>query len=299
MSVNEKMTAIADTIRNVTGGTEALTLDDMASGVNNVYDKGYKNGVTAGYTKGKADGIYTGKQQGIAEGIEEGRALEHSDFWDAYQLNGVRTNYYRAFGNHNSSSLSWGWNEVTFRPKYDIKPSAMQQGFVYLDVGDLDALLKECGVVFDTQNCTAFQQAFQNARITVFPTLHLKECTDLGSVFANCPNLHTVRKIIFESGAKISFASLFTNCTRLANIDEIEGSIEHNISFSSSPLTGETMKRIILHLKDYSTDAPFTYTLTLKDSCKTALQADTETVKFNGEDYTYFELITAKGWNLA
>ena len=34
MSVNEKMTAIADAIRSKTGGTAALTLDDMASDIN-------------------------------------------------------------------------------------------------------------------------------------------------------------------------------------------------------------------------------------------------------------------------
>lgn len=42
MSVNEKMMAIADNIRDKTGGTEALTLDDMASGVNEVYQAGKK-----------------------------------------------------------------------------------------------------------------------------------------------------------------------------------------------------------------------------------------------------------------
>jgi hypothetical protein len=40
MSVNEKMTAIADNIRSKTGSTEALTLDDMASGVNEVFEAG-------------------------------------------------------------------------------------------------------------------------------------------------------------------------------------------------------------------------------------------------------------------
>lgn len=40
MSVNEKMTAIADAIRDKTGGSEALTLDDMESGINEVYKAG-------------------------------------------------------------------------------------------------------------------------------------------------------------------------------------------------------------------------------------------------------------------
>ncbi len=40
MSVNEKMTAIADAIRDKTGGTDALTLDDMAQAIPDVYDAG-------------------------------------------------------------------------------------------------------------------------------------------------------------------------------------------------------------------------------------------------------------------
>lgn len=40
MSVHEKMTAIADAIRDKTGGTDALTLDDMAENVPKVYEAG-------------------------------------------------------------------------------------------------------------------------------------------------------------------------------------------------------------------------------------------------------------------
>ncbi len=54
MSVNEKMTAIADNIRSKTGGTESLNLDDMASGVNEVY--------------------------------EAGKKAEYNEFWDKYNL---------------------------------------------------------------------------------------------------------------------------------------------------------------------------------------------------------------------
>lgn len=40
MSVNEKMTAIADAIRDKTGGTEALTLDGMTESIPAVFDAG-------------------------------------------------------------------------------------------------------------------------------------------------------------------------------------------------------------------------------------------------------------------
>ena len=43
MGINEKMTAIADNIRSKTGETKALTLDDMASGINDVFEAGKKS----------------------------------------------------------------------------------------------------------------------------------------------------------------------------------------------------------------------------------------------------------------
>ena len=81
MSVNEKMTAIADAIREKTGGTEKLSLGDMADGVGQVYNAG--------------------------------KQTEYDCFWDAYQDNGNRTNYAYGFSGA-------GWTDETFKPKYPI-----------------------------------------------------------------------------------------------------------------------------------------------------------------------------------
>ena len=64
-TVNDKMTAIADAIRERTGETEPLTLDDMATDIPKVYEKG--------------------------------KQAERDEFWDAYQENGKRTQYNFAF----------------------------------------------------------------------------------------------------------------------------------------------------------------------------------------------------------
>ena len=61
MSVNEKMTAIADAIRSKTGGTDKLGLDAMASSIGDVYDKG------------------------------------RDSFWEDYQQSGNRVDYRYAF----------------------------------------------------------------------------------------------------------------------------------------------------------------------------------------------------------
>ena len=81
MSVNEKMTAIADAIRERTGGTDALTLDDMARDVLKVYDSG--------------------------------KQAERDKFWEIYQEKGKRTQYNFAFAGK-------GWTDEIFHPKYTI-----------------------------------------------------------------------------------------------------------------------------------------------------------------------------------
>ena len=54
MSVNEKMTTIANAIREKTGETKALNLDDIANGINNVYEIGKSEGAseTVAYEEG-------------------------------------------------------------------------------------------------------------------------------------------------------------------------------------------------------------------------------------------------------
>lgn len=88
MSVNEKMTAIADAIRDKTGGTEKLGLDAMAAGVGEVY----------------------------TAGIEQGKQAEYDILWDNLQLNGRRTHYAYAFA-------YTGWNDAIYNPKYPIAPT--------------------------------------------------------------------------------------------------------------------------------------------------------------------------------
>lgn len=83
MSVNEKMTAIADAIREKTGKTDKLNLDAMALGVHEAYESGQK--------------------------------AEYDRFWDAFQANGTRTDYQHAFRS--------GWTNDIFNPKYPLRPT--------------------------------------------------------------------------------------------------------------------------------------------------------------------------------
>lgn len=105
MSVNEKMTAIADSIRGYTTITKPLSLDEMPSGINDVYNSGY----SVGYILGNQAGYDIGK----AQGIEEGKQAERDDFWEVFQKGGIAANYLYGFAYNR-------FNDNNYFPKYDI-----------------------------------------------------------------------------------------------------------------------------------------------------------------------------------
>jgi hypothetical protein len=263
MSVKEKMTAIADNIRSKTGGTEALTLDDMVSGVNEVY--------------------------------EAGKTKERSDFWDDYLSfpQGYNLLYWFAGG---------GWKKSNFKPTKDFY--VCSQMFYCHNYGngenayDLATHLEELGVkithVFNTR------EAFYSSRFTRIPELN---CTDISQnattyrTFYECAYLTTIDKIIIDNDGSRLFENSFYKCNQLKNIT-FEGVIGQTISFSSSPLSVESMVSVITHLKNYTgTQESGNYTLTLKDSCKTLMAQQGAIAELGGK--TYDAYIADIGWNLA
>ena len=57
-TINEKMTAIANAIRTKTGKTDTLTLDEMASGLNGIPEKGSADLTASGATVSVPAGNY-------------------------------------------------------------------------------------------------------------------------------------------------------------------------------------------------------------------------------------------------
>lgn len=265
MKFNEKMTVIADNIRSKTGGTEALSLDGMASGVNEVYDKG--------------------------------RTDEWSDFWDAFQLNGTRTDYIRTF--------SGAFNNETFKPKYDFKPTGNCEYMFYnvQIVGNFKGLLENCGVVLDTSKAYSVLGLFNNAwKITHLPEISFESATTSDSriqgAFMGCYDLVSIDKVIYPTDVYRQTTNTFQSCRSLTHL-RIGGVIGNNFNVSWSPLDVESVKDVILHLKDYSTDTENKgkYTLTLSDTSKTAMSELGTIPELNNK--TYDAYLTDIGWNLA
>ena len=106
-------------------------------------------------------------KQDIDEVYEAGKHKEWSDFWDAFQQKGKRTDYYYAFTGPSPSAT--GWNDVTFKPKYDIRPTNFDRGLRYSQITDLESILEELKNIFNTAKACVcskliFKETFCNKK---------------------------------------------------------------------------------------------------------------------------------------
>ncbi len=237
MSVSEKMTAIADAIREKTGGTEKIGLDGIAEGVNEVHDVG----------------------------IEEGKQAQYDEFWDSFQANGSR-----AFGN-----LFYGsaWNDITFKPKHSMRSaSAANSMFQNSTITDLQGILDRQSVTFDFSRCGSFANFLQNSTISHIGVVSTIGSSGLSNIFYLAKSLETVDLLILKSDGSQGFSSgAFQDCIALANI-AIEGVIGQNIDIHWSPLTKDSITSIVNALSTTATGK----TLTFKKSAVEAVFSDDE-----------------------
>ena len=255
--------AIAETIREKTGGDSTYDTSEMASGVNEVF--------------------------------EAGKQKEWSDFWDGFQTNGRREIYAYAF--------SRSWNNAMFRPKYDIRPTNAEKMFAYsTGISDLKGILESCNVVLDTSKAAYMANAFQNSTgLTYLPEISFESATyssaRIEQVFAGCNSLKSIDKVIYHTDKYVATTNTFSNCNSLTHL-RIGGVIGNSFNVSWCPLDVESIKDVILHLKDYSGISEYTYTVTFKTSAFEALEAEGATAEYNGTPCTWAELIDNKKWNL-
>lgn len=175
----------------------------------------------------------TGKisSQDIPDAIDEactqtyndGKQAQYDEFWDAFQDSGNRTNYNYGF-------TGGGWNDQTFKPKYDMVSNHTISMFQYSSITDLEARMRECGVTLDLSGAANCSSVFSSSRITVIPELTLgRGVTFTSTMFSECSRLHTIRKITLSDGFNVEFNTTFTNCTALENI-VFDGIIPKNIN---------------------------------------------------------------------
>ena len=229
MSVNEKMTAIADAIRETTGRTGKIGLADMA--------------------------------EGVYEAFHSGADAEWNAFWDSAQANGTRTYLTYAFAGQ-------VWSEATFRPKYDLLPAGNINGmFRACKIKNIKQCLKDAGVTMDLSQATKANDAFAYcSSLTTLPKLDLSSVTEMNTAFNNDYVLETIEEIKF--GVSTRFINTFDNCTALTNMT-VTGVIGQNgLNLSYSPnLTHESLMSVI-HALQNKTSGTWTVTLGAENLAK-------------------------------
>ena len=219
----------------------------------------------------------------------EGIPNHYDEFWDAYQDEGQRTNYANGFSGH-------GWNNVTFKPKHDIRPTYAPSIFIdSRTTGDISEILQSCGVELDFSNCTNMNMAFQNSTLTGVGVVNVSSCTNLNQCFAYC-SIDTIGKIIV-SETTVFNSNTFSGAYYLANL-AMEGVLASTISFAQcGRFSLESAKSVIGCLKNFTgTGNEATKTISFHANTWTLLDADGNAAP-NGNTWRDY-IVSDLRWNI-
>jgi hypothetical protein len=228
-------------------------------------------------------GAYADLLTQIAENVEAvyagGVKSEYDRFWDAFQDYGNRTDYTGAF--------KVGWNEETFKPKYDIKPISWYGGQLFQGnpIKDLKGHLERLGVKLDTSECTSLLQMFQSSSVQYIPIIDASNCNNNTNYAFPSNSIISIEKLIVSE--KTIYGTYMIDSTNLESII-FEGTIANNgLKLSGCPkVNHESLMSIINCLKDFSGTGE-TRTCTL-GATNLAKLTDAEKA-----------IATEKGWTLA
>lgn len=260
MSVKEKMTAIADTIRRITGIQDKFSLNGMAQGVDMVYDAGYSNGVGVARSKPYIDTSMI------------------TDF-KYFCYSNARTELIPLLDTSNGTNFSHMFGickTLKSIPQLDTSNGT-----------DFSSMFRLCSALtvipqLDTSSGTDFNYMLYNcSALTTVPQLDTSNGTDFRSMFDGCPNLTTIPQLDISNGTKLN--SMFYNCRALADVT-FTGVIPLSLDIKSSPLNKSSIISVIEHLSDTASDK----TLTLKKAAVNVafgIDVDDETTYPDGSEY--------------
>lgn len=193
---------------------------------------------------------------------DKGMSDKESEFWDIIQQYGARKAYQYAF---------FLWRTEYIRPKYKVEPTEGSASNMFYGNSELKKIEKE---YFDLSKLPKTTYASMGNYYTCFGCNNLEEIEDIGmpvhyytNTFHNCHKLKTLTLNVSEETVQIMNA--FHTCISLENVI-VNGVIPVSINFQYSPLSVESMKNVISHLKPNPTNG---CTLTFTADCWSRLEA--------------------------
>lgn len=189
-------------------------------------------------------------------GVETGKQAQYDAFWDNYQDGGNRTNYQYGFA-------GVGWNDETFKPKYDIKPTESSHLFSGTGITDLVKLLNDRNITLDLSKSVTTSYLVQSSTaLQNLPVLNLTGRSHINYFLYDCTALRSVEKVILKADGSQKFNQYsFMNLPALEEI-RFEGTIGNSLEIKGSPLLSTaSVNSIIGCLKDLTGATAQTLTL--------------------------------------
>ena len=260
--VKDDLIEIVNAVTNVLQGcnenliTPAQALNELPPKVEQTRSESYSKGHEQGFEAGYQSGAESGNEAAYNAGVAYGRDVQYSEFWDACQENGNRTDYRYSFGGH-------GWTDETFKPKYDIRPTLANNMFNTSKMTDLKKSFTDAGVVADFSLCTDFTHWITACPSSTFGEINTVSADSLQYLFAQRNYLVYIDKIVLrEDGSQTGLANGFTELRELVEV-RFEGKFGQSVSFTRSQylssdsvdsiigalmdMTGKTSQKLVLH----------------------------------------------------
>lgn len=227
----------------------AEKLQTVAENQQKVYDAGFTAGQATG---GNTDAAYQA-------GFDAGKQAEYDAFWDVYQDNGNRTDYNNAF-------FGPGWDDTTFKPKYDIVPTGRDNGgmFSYSSITDIKGILEKQGVKLDLSLCNT-ETMFTWAHNTKLPVMDYSASTGVSFYYSYL--LKSIDKVILKTDGSQLFN--FAGANSLQEV-VFEGVIGQNMDLSACPLSKASIENVMSVLSDNTTGKTATFKKTAVNNAFTA-----------------------------
>lgn len=286
--LREYLSNIADKFRTYLDTTEPINAQDFAGKVEDVavrYNQlGFTNGREVGYN------------QGLEEGIEQGKQAEYDAFWDKFQDNGKRTDYCYAFATVGKNGVCapysfWDKFLKINKPKYPIRPTALEYGFKYFGAVDYSAdgidwydFFKDIDIDLNSVEMSASSTFYGSA----FKTLPKMCVYALNNTFSGCKKLVSIEEINTDTANNVfemTTQNAFFGCSELKEV-RFGCFLKSTFNFSScTKLSYESLTNIKEQLVDISGGS----------TSKTITFGPTNLAKFTADDLAEIE---AKGWTV-
>lgn len=231
-------------------------------------------------------------------GIEKGYSNGERYMWDAI------TN--RNSKNRLTTYMFYEYPYEEFNPPYAIICKNYTAKSMFASAYKLKKI-KKGTLDFGGKGCYSGSRTSTSSGLTMLfhNCTSLEEIEDIGLnegshyyTFGMCEKLRKIEKLCPRYDT--IFTNAFTNCYALEEIT-FDGEIGRDINFlSCKKLNADSVKSIVTHLKDYTSESAnqYKYTLTLNDETFNALEQADTTAEYNGEACTWAELVDNKKWNL-